>query len=68
MSKSNEGKEVRERVKVDITAKTEVEYVHTQFPHLSYQQIIDAINNHGPYRKEIMDHLRTKLKRDRGTE
>lgn len=46
-------------IKVDVNDKSEVEYVHKQFPNKTHQQIIDAIKKAGPYRKDIIKHLQT---------
>ena len=45
-------------LRVDINDKSEVEYLHQQFPDKDHQQIVAAIRDAGPMRKNIIDHLR----------
>jgi hypothetical protein len=54
--KNKQGRQDDDRV--DSNDKSEVEYVHRQFPSKTHQQIIDAIKKAGPMRKNIMDYLR----------
>ena len=48
----------RDDSKVDSKDKSEVEYLHSQFPKHTHQQIIDAIEKYGPVRKDIEAHLK----------
>jgi hypothetical protein len=52
----------QDRVRVDSNDPSEVEYVHQQFPELEHQQIVDAIEASGPFRKDIMEYLKKKYR------
>ena len=45
-------------LRVDINDKSEVEYLHQQFPDKDHQQIVAAIREAGPMRKDIIECLR----------
>jgi hypothetical protein len=62
MSDNKEIRSQQDRDRVDINDPSEVEYVHQQFPELEHQQIVDAIREKGPMRKNIMEHLKTKYR------
>lgn len=47
----------RDSSKVDVNDRNEVEALHQQWKQFSHAQIIDAIKNFGPYRKDIESHL-----------
>lgn len=49
----------QDRIRVDSNDKNEVEYVHQQFPHLTHQQVLDAVKAKGPMREDIMAYLKT---------
>jgi hypothetical protein len=55
-NKQNVGKQ--DDIRVDINDKSEVEYIHQQFPKKEHQEIVDAIRSAGPMRNDIMDYLR----------
>jgi uncharacterized protein (DUF433 family) len=38
----------------------EIEYVLRQFPHLTHQQVSDAIKRIGPLRKDVIEYLKNK--------
>lgn len=57
-NKQNVGKQ--DDIRVDINDKSEVEYIHRQFPGKDHQQIVDAIRSAGPMRSDIMDYLRRR--------
>ena len=44
---------------VDANDKSEVEYVHQQFPHLEHAQVLEAVKTKGPIREDIMKYLKT---------
>ncbi|SIT30348.1 Protein of unknown function [Filimonas lacunae] len=54
-SKVNIGKQ--DRLRVDSKDRSEVEYLHMQFPWLQHKQIKDAIKSVGPFRKNIERYL-----------
>jgi hypothetical protein len=54
--KSKTGKQ--DDIRVDKNDPSEVEYLHSKFPHKTHQQIRDAIGKYGPYRKDIEAKLR----------
>ena len=58
MSDNKNNQDGRDRSKVDSKDKSEVEYLHSQFPKHTHQQIVDAIEKYGPVRKEIEAHLK----------
>jgi hypothetical protein len=47
----------RDRNRIDVNDRAEVEYVHYQFPWLSHQEIKDAIKKHGPDRDAVLSFL-----------
>lgn len=47
----------RDRSKVDANDKSEVEYLHSQHPALTHEEILDAVRKYGPSRKDIEAHL-----------
>ncbi len=53
MSDNKNMRDGRDDVKVDSKDPSEVEFVHKQFPNLTHQQVMDAIKQYGPYRKDI---------------
>lgn len=52
----------QDRIRIDINDKSEVEYVHSLFPELEHDQILEAIKEKGPLRKTVMDYLKTKYR------
>lgn len=56
-SKQNVGQQ--DRVRIDSKDASEVEYVHQQFPHLSHQQVVEAIEKFGPFRDNVTDYLKS---------
>lgn len=52
----------QDRDRVDINDRLEVEYVHTQFPELEHEQIIEAIEKSGPIRKDIYEYLKKRCR------
>jgi hypothetical protein len=49
----------QDKIRVDANDKSEVEYVHQQFPHLQHAQVLDAIKSKGPMREDIVKYLKT---------
>jgi hypothetical protein len=49
----------QDKMRVDANDKSEIEYVHQQFPHLKHAQVLEAIKTKGPMRKDIMNYLKT---------
>lgn len=56
--KTNRGRQ--DDLRVDINDKSEVEYLHSQFPQKSHEEIVDAIRRYGPMRENIENELRGK--------
>jgi uncharacterized protein (DUF433 family) len=54
-SKQNVGQQ--DRIRIDANDKSEVEYVHQQYPHLSHQQVLEAIRSKGPIREDVINYL-----------
>lgn len=54
-NKSTKG--LQDRQKVDANDASEVEYLHSQYRHLTHQQVLEAVKSKGPYRKDIVTHL-----------
>lgn len=54
--KMNRGRQ--DAVRVDINDKSEVEYLHQQFPNKSHEEVVDAIRRYGPMREDIEKELR----------
>jgi hypothetical protein len=55
--KSKQGKE--DDIRVDKNDKSEVEYLHKQFPSKTHQQVVDAIIAAGPFRSNIIKYLQS---------
>jgi hypothetical protein len=55
-NKTNTGQQ--DRIRVDANDPSEVEYLHSQFPEKTHQQIKDAIKEKGPLRKDIEAYLK----------
>jgi hypothetical protein len=55
-NKQNIGKQ--DDIRVDINDASEVEYLHRQFPGKTHEQIKEAIEKKGPFRKDIIDYLK----------
>ena len=47
----------RDSSKVDVNDRNEVEALHQQWKQFSHAHIVHAINEYGPYRKNIEAHL-----------
>jgi hypothetical protein len=54
--KTNKGRQ--DDLRVDINDKSEVEYLHSQFPNKSHEEVVDAIRRYGPMREDIVKELR----------
>ncbi len=54
-NKSNVGHQ--DRIRIDANDPAEVEYVHRLFPHLTHDQVIEAIENKGPLREDVIKYL-----------
>jgi hypothetical protein len=53
--KKNTGRQ--DDIRVDVNDKSEVEYLHQQFPNKTHQQILEAIKEAGPIRADIIEYL-----------
>lgn len=49
----------QDKTRVDANDKSEVEYVHRQFPHLEHSQVLEAVKSKGPMREDIENYLKT---------
>jgi len=52
----------QDKIRIDASDPSEVEYVHRQFPHLTHQQVLDAVREKGPMREDVMKFLQTLKK------
>lgn len=50
----------RDKNKIDLNDPSEVEYVHQKFPQMKHEEIVNAIKEYGPGRKEVMEYLQGK--------
>jgi hypothetical protein len=57
MSDNKNIQDKKDRIKVDSGDASEVEYLHSQHPHLEHQQVADAVKKYGPYRDDIEKYL-----------
>ncbi|RYY70327.1 MAG: DUF3606 domain-containing protein [Chitinophagaceae bacterium] len=57
MSDNKQTQDRRDDVNIDSNDASEVEYVHQQFPHLTHQQVLEAIKAKGPSREAVMAYL-----------
>ena len=57
MSDNKQNNDGRDSAKIDRNDASEVEYVHQQFPNLTHQQVVDAVNEKGPSREAVMNYL-----------
>lgn len=60
MSDNKNKQDGRDAAQVDSQSASEVEYVHQQFPSLSHQEVVAAIEAAGPYREAIYAYIRKK--------
>jgi hypothetical protein len=60
MADNKDQQDGRDRSKIDANDPSEVEYVHKQFPHLSHEEVFEAIRTKGPNREEVMNYLRSR--------
>ena len=58
--KSKQGKQ--DDIRIDANDKSEVEYVHKQFPKFSHDEIVAAIRAKGPMRQNVIDYLKSVKK------
>ena len=58
MSDNKNKQDGRDGARVDSKDKSEVEYLHRQYPNHTHQQIVEAIEKYGPLRKDIEAHLK----------
>ena len=59
MSDNKNATDIKDRMKVDANDPSEVEYVHSKYPHLQHQQVVDAVKSKGPLRADIEKYLDT---------
>ncbi|MCW3087451.1 MAG: hypothetical protein JWQ78_837 [Sediminibacterium sp.] len=57
MSDNKKNTGVQDAIRVDSKDPGEVEYLHSQYPNLTHQQIKDAIAKYGPMRADIVKAL-----------
>ncbi len=57
---SNDKKPEDDTLKIDIESRHEVEAFHQQWKQFSHAQILHAIKEYGPYKKDIESHLRNQ--------
>ncbi len=57
MSDNKKDNSLQDRLRVDANDPSEVEYLHSQFPHLTHQQVADAVKSAGPMRDDIEKYL-----------
>lgn len=57
MSDSKQNVGVQDRIRIDANDKSEVEYVHQQFPWMTHEQVQKAIKEKGPYREDVIKFL-----------
>jgi hypothetical protein len=62
MSDNKNNVSQQDRIRIDANDPSEVEYVHSLFPELEHQQVLDAIKEKGPNRKEVMEYLKKKFR------
>ncbi len=48
----------QDRDRIDLNDPSEVEYVHSLFPELEHEQVVEAIRDKGPMRKKVMEYLK----------
>ncbi len=53
---------IEDRIRIDVNDPSEVEYVHSLFPEPEHVQIVEAIKEIGPMRKDVMAHLKKKYR------
>jgi hypothetical protein len=53
--KRNTGKQ--DDIRVDANDASEVEYLHSQYPEKSHEEVKKAVEDYGPMRKDIEAHL-----------
>jgi len=57
MSDNKKATDIKDRIRVDANDPSEVEYVHSKYPQLEHQQVLDAIRSKGPMREDIEKYL-----------
>ncbi len=57
MSDDKKNTSRQDAIRVDSQDPSEVEYLHSQHPDKTHEEIKDAIAKHGPMRKDIEAHL-----------
>lgn len=62
MSDNKNNTSQQDRIRIDINDSSEVEYVHSLFPELEHEQILNAIKEKGPMRKDVMEYLKKKYR------
>jgi hypothetical protein len=58
MPDKKDKKKQTENTHIDVNDQKEVENVHRHFPHMSYEQIVDAIQKAGPDREDVLRYLK----------
>lgn len=60
MSDNKQKTDGRDDAKIDKNDKSEVEFVHSQFPSLQHSDIVAAIEAAGPMRQEVYNYIKRK--------
>ncbi len=48
----------QDAIRVDSNDPSEVEYLHSQHPDNTHQEVVDAVKKYGPIRADIEKHLK----------
>jgi len=54
---------MRDRIRVDARDPAEVEYLQQKFPSLSHGEVLSAIREGGPFRKDIIRYIERHILR-----
>jgi len=57
-NKTKQGKQ--DDIRVDSNDKSEVEFLHSQFPNKTHQQVLEAVKAAGPFRAKIIEYLESE--------
>jgi hypothetical protein len=62
MSDNKQNAGTQDRIRIDANDRSEVEYVHQQFPWLKHEEIFKAIKEKGPIRENVIRFLESVKK------
>jgi hypothetical protein len=65
MADNKDIRDGRDCSKIDINDPAEVKYLHQQYPHLSYEEVLDQVRRWGPSREAVKEKL-DGMKKDQG--